>query len=373
MTESSGYPSLDDIYRDTRTFAERHPQIARLEPLGASPEGRPVQAVLVTDPSVPDAEKQVLLVICGRHGSELGTRVVGGALLDWLATAAAAQTRQRQVAIVVPVVNPDGCVREEFWAPGDGLSKTEETTILRLAQRWQPDAVLDVHSWGGALDGEAIVAAATRDLGEDVPIYHAIGGKMLSAAAQRGYPFLMHTVPTGSGYNNFFCGECYERFHSVVFGMEVNHSLLTPAETADSGMAIIEVLLMEGNDTSLWQRHPGYPNGILLGDSFTSIRPVGDSAARRRASRSALWQNRDQFSTPTREFIPPRAVRIQLERSAPLPFALVCRIRGFPDLKATQLNGRDVEATTSTDSCSTYVSVEISHGSNDRQELRIEW
>ena len=370
---SSGYPSLDDIYRDTKTFAARHSRIARLEPLGASPEGREVPAVLVTDPDVPHAEKQVALVVCGRHGSELGTRVVGGALLDWLATDEATPTRQRQVVIVVPVANPDGCVREAFWAPDDGLSETEETTILQLAQRWQPDAVLDVHSWGGVLDGEAIVAAATSDLGEDVSIYHALGGKMLSAAARRGYPFLMHEVPREPGYNNFFCGACYERFHSVVFGMEVNHSLLTPEETADSGTAIIVALLMEGNDTSPGEGHTGYPNGILLGDSFTSIRPVGDNAVQRRASRATLWQSRRQFSTPVREFIPPSTIRIEIERSAPLPFALVCRIRGYLDPKVTQLNGRDADATTFADNCSTYVSVEICPGSGDRQALRIEW
>lgn len=199
---------------------------------------------------------------------------------------------------------------------------------------------------------------------------------MVEAAAQQGYPFLMHSVPLTGRYNNFFCGECYERFHSAVFGMEVNHSLLVPTETAESGMAIVRSLLMEGNGRAPWEQDAGYPNRILIGDFFTSIRPVGKDAAQRRTSRSALWQQRQQFSMPIREFVPPSTIRVEIkrpERSLPSSFALVCRIRGFPDLKAAQLDGVEVEAATYRDNCSTYVSVEIPPDSAEKRKLHIRW
>lgn len=374
LMNDGDFPSLDDIDQDLDRFADGHSDIAHIESLGLSAEGRDVKAVYVTDNSIPATEKEVAVVVCGRHGSELGTRVVGTALLDWLSSAEGEETRRRQLVIVVPVANPDGCMREEFWAPGDGLSETEENTIAALARAYQPDAVMDVHSWGGVLDGEAIVTANTSDSGEDAFIHRALGTKMVEEAARQGYPFLLHSVRLPDGYNNFFCGMCYGHFHSLVFGMEVNHSFLKPEETVESGMAIIKTLLNEGNTRSPWEPHVGYPNRILLGDFFTAIRSTGSNAAERRTSRSEIWRNRKCFTVPQREFLAPHTIRVATEyagASLSGGYALVCRIRGSPDFKTIRLNGKDVEATTYEDNCSTYVCVDIHPSGKEQYELSI--
>ncbi len=370
-----GFPSFDDIYRSVDRIAEKHCDIVRVEKLGASPEGRPIRAAFVTDNRVADDEKQVALVVCGRHGQEFGTRVVGPALLEWLVSGEALKTRRRQRVIVVPVANPDGCVREQFWAPTDGLSDTEQSTIGTLGRTYQPDAVMDVHSWGGTQDGEALVIANTRVAGEDAFIYSSLAMAMVEAAARRGYPFLLHSVRKASHYNNFLCGPCYEHFHSLVFGLEVNHAALSPPETAASGLAVIQALLNTGNIRSPWQHGPGYPNGILAGDFLTSIRATGSNAAERRASRVEVWQNREAFTALTREFLAPNAIRVKVAYAGDAMsygFAVVCRVRGLPRIPAVRLNGDEVKAATHADDCSTYVSVGIRPSGPAEYELLLE-
>jgi len=369
------FPSLDEIYQGLDEFVSANPDMARIETLGTSAEGREVKAVYVTDRSIGAAEKDVAFVICGRHGQELGTRVVGLALLDWLSSAEAEDTRRRQLVAVVPVANPDGCVRGEFWAPNDKLSETEASTIGRLAERHQPDAVMDVHSWGGVLDGEAVVTGNTSASGEDVFIHGSIAATMTERAAAKGYPLLIHRTGLSNAYNNFYCGMCYENFHSVVFGVEVNHSFLDPKECAESGMAVIEAFLDAGNTRSPWEPHAGYPNRLLLGDFFTSVRAAGSTAAERRKSRSEIWRNRRWFKAPQREFLPPNAIRVKTEYAGePLSsrFALVCRIRGLSRPKTVRLNGKNVEAAAYSDRCSTYVSIDLHPSGKEEYEVLIE-
>jgi hypothetical protein len=376
LLDRKDFAPLEEIYRHSEQFARRHRKTARFEVLGRSPEDREVWAVHVTDPGVDDAQKQVVVVVCGRHGSELGTRVVGPATLHWLASAEAAETRRRQHVIVVPVANPDGCVRGSFWARRDGLSETETKTIAALAEAYQVDASIDVHSWGGSRDGEGIVTANTGVSGEDVFIYESLAARMASAAAQQGYPFYIHRSSGPQGYNNFYSGPCYDKFHALVFGMEVNHGCLTPRQAAESGLAVIKALLLEGNTRAGWQMQEGYPNELLIGDFFTSIRAAGRNADERRKSRCRIWQNRSLFARPKRIFQRPGTVRVETAYSGQgldCTFALVCRIRGSPELKRVRLNGEIVEPNRSRDECSTYVSVNVFPSGKEQYELAVEF
>ena len=376
MATDNKFPSFDDICRKAEAFVEQNPGIARMESLGTSPEGREVLAVEVTDVGVPLEQKQVAFVVCGRHGDELGTRVVGPAVLNWLASEDAAETRRRQLVVVVPVANPDGCVREEFFAPSDGLSETEDKTIAALAERYRPDAVVDVHSLGPTgHDYEMVITAHTTRCGEDQFVHNLLATKMVQAAARQGYPFGIHAVGLTDGYNNFFSGICYEHFHSVVFGMEVNHFALTPDETAASGAAAIRGLLEAGNRRFGWQCHEGYPNEILIGDFSTSVRPVGKDAAARRQSRAGIWQNRTAFTTPKREMPDLHTLKVTTEYSGdPLPvgWALCCRVRGKPVIRSVRLNQRKVDSYCCSDECSTYVFVDIEPSGPERYELTVE-
>jgi hypothetical protein len=374
------FPRLEDIYRRLDDLAKRHPELVRIKVLGKSAEGRDVLAVHVTDPDTPSELKQVAVVICGRHGNELGTRVVGPAVLEWLLSDGGVETRRRQQVVIVPVANPDGCVREEFHAPSRHLSELERNTIVTLVCAHRPDAIIDVHSFGESdADLQAIVTGNNSGEGEDLPIYHAVAARMIEAAARRGYPFLLHTEKRNEGYNNFIAGYCYDHFHTLAFGMEVNHHALTPQEAAESAVAVISALLSEGNARPPWGAAVGYPTGILKGDLFTSVRPAGRSAAERRWSRATIWGKRKLFYVGQRTTPDARTLIVAAGFSgcstdaSSCSFTLCCRLRGFPTTIGVRLNGREAEVRTFTDACSTFASVDIRPSGKEDYELCIEF
>jgi hypothetical protein len=374
VPDKAQFPSYRQIRADAGAFVRRHDAIARLESLGVSDEGRDVPAVIVSDPTVASDQKQMALIVCGRHGSELGSRVVGMGVLKWLASEAGAETRRRQHVVVVPVANPDGCVREEFFAPTDGLSALEERTILSLAERYSPDAVVDVHSLGGS-DIEAVIAAHTTRCAEDECIQYAVASEMVEAAARQGYPFDIHAAPFPGAYNNFFSGACYERFHSLAFGMEVNHEALGPVEAAASGTEAIAALLAAGNRRAGWQRTRGYPNELLIGSFSTSVRPGGADAAARRRSRVEVWTNRAAFGAVHREMPDAGTVRVTMAyegNALAAPCELCCRLRGRPKVRRARLNGSSVTQEACYDGSSTFVFAPIAALTAGSYELIIE-
>lgn len=370
---SSSFPSLSDIYQSLDRLIDRNSDCMHIESLGLSEDGQDIKAVYVTDRSLPLSEKEVAMVVCGRHGDELGTRGVGPALLEWLLSPEGEETRRKQLVIVVPVANPDGCVKEEFFFPQDRLSETEQTTIVKLARVYHPDAVIDVHS--DFLDTESVIMANTSNSGEDVFIHNVVRAKMIAEASRLGYPFLAHEVERSRSYNNFFSGVCYENFHSLAFGMEASHFSLGPEEAAESSLAVIRSLLNVGNTCSFWEANSGYPNRILVGDLFTSIRPVGRNATERRQSRSEIWQNRKFFTCPLREALNRRTIRVVTNYSGEElvgGFSLSCRIRGFPTIQRVLLNEKTVDPHIYKDECATNVCVDNPLIGGE-YELVIEW
>ena len=157
--------------------------------------------------------------------------------------------------------------------------------------------------------------------------------------------------------------------------MEVNHHVLGPDDCAESGVAVLEAFLDEGNGRSPWEPDAGYPNRLLFGDFATSIRATGADRAARRKSRTEIWRNRGSFKALQREFLASQAIRVKAEYSGePLPcgFALVCRTRVPPRSETVRVNGKSVEAATYRDRCSTYVSVEIYPSGKEEDEVLIE-
>jgi hypothetical protein len=378
---SSSFPSLEKIYEVVDRFVEENSEIAHMESVGRSDENRDVMAVHVTDKSRPVAEKEVSLIVCGRHGNELGTRTVGLGLLEWLTSERASEIREKQQIIVVPVANPDGCARKEFHAPSDGLSRLEEGIVGKLAEPYKPDAVVDVHSlWYSEL--EAVIDAHTENLGEDNMIHKRLTSRMVESAEREGYPFLstdirsIRRILRGLEYNNFLCEAFYEKNHSLVFGLELSHLTLSPEDVKRSGVACISTLLEAGNERFPWEKASGYPNRILIGDLFTSIRAGGESADERRRSRSKIWQNREHFTKPRRKTIAGNVIKVVSEYfgdELPVSFELICRIRGNPSIRRIVLNGEKIDKYyTFRDQCSTYVSASIHAEEKATYELSIE-
>jgi hypothetical protein len=393
------YPSYNELQELLESMVLQRNDVAWAETIGVSPEGRQIRAINVTNREIPIEQKEIALVVCGRHGDEIGTRVVGPFLLEWLLSYEADAILKLQHIILVPIANPDGCSKEEFGLPKDRLSEMEQQTILKVAKDFIPDLVIDVHSlgkkkygyhWGGL---QAVVIDRKATSGEDQFIVQKMASQIIQTTCDQGYHYLLQDtefyqnlgqrvkVISNAGYNDHICKACYNAFHSLTFGVEVNHFTYSPNETGQSGKSIIGALLLLGNRCYPWEYYSGYPNRILSGDFLASIRAKGASAGERRRSRHEIWQKKEGFNkylAPYRKTPNRRTIAVickysgtqEIKRGITLCLSISCQAK----LKKVRIDGDKVMYQVKETPCCQYVFVDVPNLANfDEKELLVEF
>jgi len=197
-----GEEGLKEIYVWIDNFVADNSEIADKIILGKSEDNKwEVPAVVVTNKSVLEDEKQIAIVTLTRHGQERGTRVVGPEILNYLTSDDAGETRDKQIVIVVPVVNPVGVVLDEFHSTLYGITEHEKKIFGKLCDLYTPDMMIDYHSLGktegekyDSGDMEVIVPANSTKWGMDEQIYQHVSDKLREAAAAEGWPYEVHTL-----------------------------------------------------------------------------------------------------------------------------------------------------------------------------------
>jgi hypothetical protein len=412
-----GEKGLQDFYRWIDTFVAEHQTMVHRESLGTSEQGRDIPALFVTNRSIPDQDKQIAVVTLARHGSEVGARVVGPEILNYLVSAQAQKVRDTQLVIVVPVANPDGFAQDSFNSSMYQLTKTERLSLGKLFSQkssYPPDMIIDYHSLGKVEGSKvdkgdmcAVIPANTTKWGMDEQIHQQVAQKMVQAAEAGGYPYEIHTLedlalyyfggdnigmghigempwtslkekvyilPTldpnddsydrsdEGAYTNYTNAPAYRNWHCLIFGMESNHWGMKDARAiAEAGMLPGRALLEMGSSRFPWEKTPGYPTNLLVGDFRISIRAVGQNASERRATRARIWKERANFSYPQRE-TPDRGettiARVRyFGNDLPMRFALNLRLRTAP--RSVTLGGKEVKFETYADSCSTFVDIPV--------------
>lgn len=403
-----GEKGLKEVYQWLDDFVIKYESIAYKELIGKSPDNWEIPAVFITNRNLSNDDKQIAIITLERHGQELGTRVVGPEIINYLSSNDAKEIRDTQVVIVVPVVNPEGFILNEFHSSMTSLTKTERLVLGGLFKAYPPDMVIDFHSLGkvegskyDSGDMEAIIPANTTRWAMDEQIHQYVAQKMRNAAESAGWPYEIHTledlaayyfggtaignmpwtylqekvyllhmqdfhdnydIPEESAYTNYTCGPAYLKWHSLVFGMETNHwALSQPGDIAASGMVPCSALLKMGSTRFSWEKDRGYPVNILHGDFRISLRPLGKNASERRSSRTRIWGERKNFSIPQRE-MPDQETTIArvryFGRDLPIEFALCLRMRQSPINRIT-ISGNEVKFESFEDICSTFVYIPI--------------
>ncbi len=183
VAERSGYRSTgryDEVPALARAFQQAYPDKVAVREFGITPEGRPMQALVVTgtgafDPA--DARRRglpVVLVQGGIHAGEIDGKDAGFlALREVLEGKAARGALDGLVWLFVPVFNVDGHERFGRWnrpnqrgpeemgwrttAQGYNLNRdylkadsAEMRAMLALVRDWDPLAVVDLHATDGA-------------------------------------------------------------------------------------------------------------------------------------------------------------------------------------------------------------------------------
>ncbi len=324
-------------------WQKKHPEILSVERIGVSASGMKIHLLKITDPDVPDADKQVALITSLHGGPERsGTNTILH-LTEWLLGQSdqAKQTRRHQIVLLVPIINPEAFfITDRFLNvnkidpyTGGGITnwdlksmsyrKLDEApeikAILQVIDRFQPEIHADMHGTGlqefsdeqlgdhtqyqgntmFEVSGSAYSNYALRPW--DWRVTEAIiaagieagyGSDRFEADAQRGY--------WGPGMNpiakklwvgrpNFYTAQYgYMKYHTMISAFEVGWE--------ESGLARIKGLLNIGNRR--WQNEPykGYPVNRIASFVGHYVMASGDNAEKRRASRVELWNNQHRFS-----------------------------------------------------------------------------
>jgi hypothetical protein len=399
-----GEEGLKETYEWLDHWVTKHASIAHKKVIGKSPNNWDIPAVFITNEDLPNEDKQIAVITLGRHGQEFGTRVVGPEIIRYLCSSDAEEIREKQLVIVVPVVNPDGFALNEFCSSMTSLTKTERFVLGNLFKAFPPDMMIDFHSLGKVAgskydrgDMEVIIPANTTRWAMDEQIHQYIAQEMRMAAESEGWPYEIHTLedlstyyfgdtqignmpwtylkekvymlhmqdsfdnydtPEESAYTNYTCGPAYLKWHTLVFGMEVNHYAISrPDDVALSGRAPCAALLKLGNTRLPWEKDKGYPINLLHGDFRISIRPLGNNASERRASRFRIWGERKNFNLPQREMVDPETTIARVRyfgSDLPMEFALCLRMRQRYIERIT-VDTREVKFEVFNDNCSTFI------------------
>ncbi|KGM55850.1 peptidase M14 [Lysobacter daejeonensis GH1-9] len=183
ISEHSGFVRTgryDEVIRLCETFARAYPAAVRCESFGTTPEGRPMQVLVVskTGAFTPEAARArglpVTLIQGGIHAGEIDGKDAGFlALRENLEGKAGKGALERQVLLFVPVFNVDGHERFARWnrpnqrgpeemgwrttAQNYNLNRDyvkadtpEMQAMLALVNRWDPLAYVDLHVTDGA-------------------------------------------------------------------------------------------------------------------------------------------------------------------------------------------------------------------------------
>ncbi len=401
-----GEEGLREIYQWLDDWVAQNRNIAHKEVIGRSPDGWEIRAVFITDKDISNDDKQIAVITLGRHGQELGTRVVGPEVIQYLSKDDAEEIRKTQLVIIIPVVNPEGFVSNEFRSSMTSLTKTERLVLGGLFKSFPPDMMIDFHSLGKTSgskydrgDMEVIIPANPAKWAVDEQIHQCVAREIQKAAELEGWPYEIHTledlatyyfgdteighmpwtylkekvfllhmqdfydhyyIPEEDHYTNYTCGPAYLKWHTLVFGIETNHYVLSRADDiALSGLAPCKALLKIGCTRLPWEKDKGYPTNILHGDFRISIRPLGINIKERRASRIRIWNERNNFNLPQREMLDPETTIARVRYfgwDLPMEFALCLRMRQTT-IKSTIVHGKEVQFETFRDNCSTFVHI----------------
>lgn len=323
-------PSLEEYAATLRYWVEKHPGIMTLETRGQSREGLPIFLAKVTDSSVGDDDKQIVLITGLHSGAErTGTTSILH-FMEWLLgdSSEAAETRRKQVVLVMPIVNPWGfekgsnanSQRIDPYSGQRGKAWDIEKLTVRepenapeivafksVVDEFKPDFHADMHGVLLAYSGQQVVESAgtaysnysLRPWDWRVTEAMIVGAQKAGYGIDRGEPDSQRMLwgPDMTPIaDRFWMGRPF--FYTATYAYAAYHTLPVTAEVGweESGVARLKAIVGIGNGTWEGERVAGYPVNVMKSLVGQWIVASGRNAAQRRRSRVELWQRQGAFT-----------------------------------------------------------------------------
>ena len=312
-------------------FAAVHPDCATLEVRGRSPKGLPVYLLKVTDKSVPDDNKNVLL-ITGFHSGAERTGAAGVlAFTEWLTgdSALAVESRKKNVVLLMPIVNPEGyflfehwgnCRKMDIYALGRGNRINLDTQELKnpengpevlayrgVADQYHPDMHIDVHGTGLHFNGHVQPPTMGRAGSNSSlrPWDDRVNRIMIDAGNRAGWGYMQIDVDSqrliwgeAMGKNQrSYCEMGQPYYSSAHYGYFKHHTMPYMIESTWCDMVVepIKGLLEAANKGLTAGPIDDFPVNRVKTNYALHLEAYGTTKAARRDSRVKLWQKQKYF------------------------------------------------------------------------------
>ncbi len=327
-------PSSTDMQKGLEAWAASRPGIMDVTIRGKSVLGKPILLAKITDKSVSDDDKQIVLFTsthCG--GEEIGATSLLH-LTKWLLgeDETVQRIRKKIIVLIMPCVNPDGwdarrrsgrpyhsrrsktntawnvyginIYDSAYWFGEKAKVENPEGLVVKgVADEYQPDASMDVHatqrdttmpdstgfSWGdfNAHSFQPLIVEEMNRAMEDA-------GCLAERPAVDAGRIKVGTRIRNREHNYYWIGDkqtimsyLYLRYHTLAFNCETAYDFALVARARR--------LLEIGTETWRNEFYPGYPSRQLGRWGISSVAAWGDTASKRRKSRIELWRKMNQI------------------------------------------------------------------------------
>jgi hypothetical protein len=324
-------PSFAEIAASLRFWAEKHSDKFALEERGKTKEGLPIFLARITDRSVRDDDKQVALITATHSGAERTGTTSIMSFAEWLLgnSREAAETRRKQVVLLMPVVNPWGyeTVESPFNSQGgdpysgqrgkawdlaalalkEPAKAPETVALLSVFDEFKPDVQWDMHGvplrWNG---NQVVESCGTAYSNYSLrPWDWRVTEAMIAEARKAGYGidrgeadsqrlFFGPDMPPLA--DRLWVGRPF--FYTAMYGYARYHTLLGTCEVGyeESAVARLRGLMRIGNRVWDGENITGYPVNVMKSIVGNWLVASGRNAADRRRSRVELWQRQGAFT-----------------------------------------------------------------------------
>lgn len=326
-------------------WRKQHPGVFTFEQRGWCADSMPIYLLKITDPAVPDADKQVCLITSLHGGPERSGCTGTLAVTEWLLSDApeAAETRRRQIVLVMPIPNPMSFFYTDRFRNAQGVDPytgagrvakiwdiknlalkaahdaPEIAAVMSVMDQYRPEVHADLHGTGLQEYSDKQLGRRQTYQGQ---IMTEVTGSAYSNYALRPWDWRVTEAMIAAGNAAGFPSDRFEAdaqrtlwgpeltplgkklwsgqplFYTAHYGYAKYHSMMLTLEIAwdASAVARMQGLFRIGNRAWGDSKLAAYPVDRIksfIGHFMTS---EGATAAARRESRVELWDQQSDFS-----------------------------------------------------------------------------
>ena len=321
--------SLRDYIGNLYYWADKHGDNFKLSKVTETPKGLPFYAIEITDTTVPNENKNVILLTAFHGGGERTATAGVMAFLDWLMSddPLAKESLKKNILIVTPNNNPEGYFLDEApwnsrridpYSMGRGnrmnlkdlsILKPEDgpeyIAYCKLVDKYKPDFHMDIHGTAMHYNGQiqrASIGRAASNSSLDIWDKELLIKLLDSAKKQRFgvIDFSMHDErliwgPAMTDAWKSFCNMGQPYTYAAMYGSFREHTMICTIESTWNFTVVepMKELLRQANKGFSKNRVNDFKVNTIQGLIVTH----GETKADRRENRSKLWKKQDFFSS----------------------------------------------------------------------------